>query len=84
MAERGAELFLQGYAPFVIFSGGLGKQTKYMWTMSEAELFADVAIKMGVPSEKIIIENKSTNTGENVLFTKKVLQEKRIDPQLFY
>lgn len=83
VAERGAELFLQGYAPLLIYSGGLGKQTKYMWTISEAELFAEVAIKMGVPAANIIVENKSTNTGENVLFTKRILEEQGINAQQF-
>lgn len=80
VAERGAELFLNGYAPLVVFSGGLGNLTKNIWSKPEADTFADIAIKMGIPKEKILIENKSTNTGENILFTKKMLAEKKIDP----
>lgn len=69
VAERGAELFLQGLAPYIIFSGGLGNFTKEIWDESEADKFATVAINMGVPHDAILIENKSTNTGENILFT---------------
>jgi uncharacterized SAM-binding protein YcdF (DUF218 family) len=54
-----------------------------MWSEPEADQFAEVAIGMGVPSERILIENKSTNTGENILFTKQLLAEKQIDPQKF-
>lgn len=36
-----------------------------------------------VPAEKILIENRSTNTGENVVFTKRLLEEKGIDPAKF-
>jgi uncharacterized SAM-binding protein YcdF (DUF218 family) len=36
-----------------------------------------------VPEKNILIENKSTNTGENILFTQKVLQEKKLNPQSF-
>jgi uncharacterized SAM-binding protein YcdF (DUF218 family) len=79
VAERAAELFLAGYAPVIIFSGGLGRLTKELWDKSEAEVFADIAIKMGVPAGNIIIENQSTNTGENILFTKKLLAERGID-----
>lgn len=82
-AERGAQLYLEGYAPLIVFSGYLGNLTKGMWTIPEAEVFADVAMKMGVPSEKILIENRSTNTGENVIFTKNLLDEKGIDPKDF-
>jgi len=33
--------------------------------------------------EKVLIENRSTNTGENIVFTKQLLAEKQIDPQRF-
>jgi len=37
----------------------------------------------GVPSEAILIENKSTNTGENILFTRQLLQEKNVESESF-
>src|SRR6185436_13207839 len=83
VAERGAELFLKGWAPLLIFSGGLGSITSEMWTEAEADQFANVAINLGVPRERILIENKSTNTGENVLFTRLLLAEKQINPEKF-
>jgi uncharacterized SAM-binding protein YcdF (DUF218 family) len=83
VAETGAQLFLEGWAPLLIFAGGLGSVTREMWTEPEANQFAEIAIGMGVPSEKILIENRSTNTGENILFTKQLLTQKQIDPQRF-
>ena len=79
VAERGAQLFLDGWAPLLIFSGGLGSITKTMWTEPEADRFANIAAGMGVPREKIIVENQSTNTGENILFTKQLLATLQID-----
>jgi uncharacterized SAM-binding protein YcdF (DUF218 family) len=79
VAERGAQLYLEGYCDIVIFSGGLGRLTEGMWDKPEAELFAEAAIKMGVPEEKIIIENKSTNSGENILFTKRILEDRNLN-----
>ena len=73
--KRCAELFHRGFAPFVCFSGGLGRNTDRLWTKSEAERFAAIAIAEGVPEERIILENKSTNSAENLLFTPKVLAE---------
>jgi uncharacterized SAM-binding protein YcdF (DUF218 family) len=78
VAEWGAKLFLEHWAPQIIFSGGKGRLTENLFTKPEAEIFTDVAIKMGVPKEKILIENKSTNTGENVTFTKNHLEKKNI------
>ncbi len=83
VAERGAQLFLEGWSPLLIFAGGLGSVTRGMWSEPEADQFAEIAISMGVPSEKILIENRSTNTGENILLTKQLLAEKQIDPQKF-
>ncbi len=83
VAERGAQLFLEGWAPLLIFSGGLGAITRAMWTEPEADQFAQVARQMGVPDEKILIENRSTNTGENVSFTRRLLSERKLDPETF-
>lgn len=83
VAERGAELYLEGFAPILIFSGGFGNFTQGIWDDSEAEKFASIALSMGVPRDAILIENKSTNTGENILFTQQLLQTKAIDPQSF-
>jgi len=73
--RRCAELYHQGCAPFVCFSGGLGRNTANLWSKSEAERFAAIAIREGVPEERIILEDKSTNSAENLLFTPKVLAE---------
>jgi uncharacterized SAM-binding protein YcdF (DUF218 family) len=83
VAKRGAELWLEGWAPILIFSGGLGRLTKDMWTETEADLFARIAREMGVPSTSILIENQSTNTGENILFTDRLLQQRKLNPQSF-
>jgi len=83
VADRAAELYLQGWAPILIFSGGLGNLTAGVWTDPEANKFARIALDKGVPAEAIFIENQSTNTGENILFTQRLLQEKGLDPQSF-
>ncbi|MFL6256921.1 MAG: YdcF family protein [Pyrinomonadaceae bacterium] len=82
-AERGAGLYLEGWAPLLVFSGGLGAITKNLWSEPEAELFAEVARRMGVPDDRIIVENRSTNTGENVQFTRRVLAERGLEPRSF-
>ncbi len=83
VAERAAQLYLEGWAPMIIFSGGLGNFTKEMWTETEADQFAAIAINMGVPKESILVENKSTNTCENILFTQELLSKKDLNPQSF-
>ena len=76
--RRAAELYLQGYAPRILFTGGLGRNTVGLLPESEADRFARVAIGCGVPDEAIIREDKSTNTAENIIFTRKLLEERNI------
>src|SRR5687768_11610656 len=83
VADRAAELYLEGFAPLLVMSGGLGNLTQDMWTEPEADQFAAIAVKKGVPAEKILIENRSTNTGENILFTQQLLKKHGLDPHSF-
>lgn len=80
VAHRAADLYAQGLAPYVVFSGGFGRLTGD-FLKSEAEMFADEAVKNGLPKDKMIIENKSTNTGENIKFSLSLLKENKLNPQ---
>jgi len=83
VAERGAQLFLEGWAPLIIFSGGRGEITKKLWDEPEAVRFARIAMSMNVPRENILVEPNSSNTGENVQFTRRLLEERGLDPYKF-
>lgn len=78
IAIRCAQLYKEGYASRVLFTGGLGRNTKNMWVKPEAERFAAIAIKAGVPEEKILIENRSANSAENILFSRKLLEGQNV------
>jgi uncharacterized SAM-binding protein YcdF (DUF218 family) len=83
VGERGAQLFLDGWGPLLIYAGGLGSITRRLWREPEADQFAAIAVRMGVPPDKILTENRSTNTGENILFTRRLLAERGLDPRRF-
>ncbi len=84
MAERAAELYLEGYAPYVLPSGKysvtLGKfagvQTKQELYKedyeTEWEFLRDVLIKKGVPEDKILREDQATFTYENAIYSRQV------------
>ncbi len=65
------ELYSRGLVSKILVSGGVicpnGK--------TEAQSIKDDLMALGVPEEAIIMENKSTNTLENVLFSKQVLEQ---------
>ena len=75
IARRAAELYHQGLAPKILFTGGLGRNTEGLLPEPEAVRFAKVALSCGVPEEDIILEDRSTNTKENILFTRAKLEE---------
>ena len=78
IARRAAELYRQGYAPKVLFTGGLGRNTAGLLPEPEAVRFARVAMECGVPEADILLETESTNTAENILFTRRLLEERGI------
>ncbi|MDK9776414.1 MULTISPECIES: YdcF family protein [Vibrio] len=78
VAEYAAKLYHQKLAPLIIFSGGEGRFTDGLFDKSEAETFAEIAKLAGVPNEAILVETKSSNSGENVRFTEQLLREKEI------
>jgi uncharacterized SAM-binding protein YcdF (DUF218 family) len=83
VAERGAQVFLEGWAPLLVFTGGLGAITRHLWSDPEAERFAQIAARMGVPEDRMLIETRATNTGENVAFTRELLAARGLDPDSF-
>ncbi len=84
MAERAAELYGKGLAPYILpsgrysitekkFSGVLEKQELYTGNYkTEWEFLKDVLVKNKVPGEAVLMEDKATYTYENARFSKKV------------
>ncbi|MFD2652486.1 YdcF family protein [Brucella rhizosphaerae] len=80
VAEHAAELYMQGLATWLMFTGHSGNWTKGLYKSSEAEAFAEIAIAAGVPESAIIIEPKATNIGENILFSREKMVPGVISP----
>lgn len=78
VARRAAQLYLQGYAPLVLFTGALGRNTRQMWQETEAERFSRIAVSEGVPRDAILLESRATNSGENLIYARQLLREKGI------
>jgi uncharacterized SAM-binding protein YcdF (DUF218 family) len=80
VGEHGARLFLRGLAPLIVCSGNVGRLTAGTFEKSEAETFADAAVRLGVPREAILLECRSTNTGENIDFSRALLASRGLHP----
>ena len=70
-----AQVAQTGKAPYIIPSGGQGSDEK----ISESECMKNYLLTLGIPEEHIIMEDKSTNTFENMTFSKKLIEN--IDPK---
>lgn len=69
--EKAAQLYKDGLTPKILVSGGANPATGVV----EGDLMAKDLEKLGVRRADILIENKSTNTLENVLFSKDVIDQ---------
>jgi len=84
IGQYAADLYLEGWAPILLLSGSgsihyQGKNTPFN-NSTEAEVFADIAHKAGVPKSAILIENQSQNTGQNYEFSLKLLADRGVFP----
>lgn len=81
VADYAAKLFLDDYAPQVVFSGGIAHKQDLLetpWEKPEAEIFAKRAVQLGVPETKILLETQATNCGENVRYVDDILKAENI------
>lgn len=77
LMEKAAELFHQGFAPYILPSGGSTPNVK----TTEWEFLRNIGMELGVPENAILREDKATNTFENSRFSKQVLQQMVIHPK---
>jgi uncharacterized SAM-binding protein YcdF (DUF218 family) len=71
---HGAKLFKEGWArkDKIILSGG-----NAIWKYTWSSLMKEQALSLGVPVNAIFLEEKSSSTKENALFTKKIIKKHR-------
>ncbi len=72
-AQHGIELYQQGYAPTIIFSGAAMDDGP-----SNARQMREQALKNGVPRSAIKVDEQAQNTYENAINTKKIIEQNNI------
>ena len=89
--EYAAELYREGYAEWLIPSGGISvKRDKWPGVRSKADIYSgnyrsdcefltDVLLKNGVPASAVIGEDKSGHTRDNAFLSRKAVDESGID-----
>ena len=79
--KKGFELYKKGLADRVVCAGDTGTFDDSGWGRPSADVFAEYLIDNGLDKKDLIIQNRSTNTLEDVIFTVPILQEKRLSHQ---
>ena len=69
--KRAVDLYRAGYGPVLIFSSG------YVYSFHEAESMRALAIDQGVPASAILLEERSSNTYQNVRYVDDILRDRR-------
>lgn len=70
--DKAIECYEENPNVLIVVSGGMGPQEEY----TEAYVMEKYLSKNGIPSENIVLEDKSTSTYENFDFSKKILDAK--------
>ncbi|MGW3416629.1 YdcF family protein [Streptomyces phaeochromogenes] len=75
VADVTAELYHQGMAPVIVFTGATSPTTRTRMPRGEAVHYRERAMQLGVPDSAVLLEPRATSTAENIEFTKAVLAE---------
>ncbi len=70
--QKAADIYKKGLVPKIILSGGFNEE----YGVVEADGMLEELVNLGIPRECVLIENRSTNTLENVLFSIEIIEEK--------
>lgn len=75
VADVTAELYHQGMAPVIVFTGSNSPTTRARMPRGEAVHYKERAVQLGVPESAVFLEPRATSTVENIEFSQAVLAE---------
>ncbi|MFE2877475.1 YdcF family protein [Streptomyces roseus] len=78
VAEVAADLYQRGMVPLIVFTGATSRTTHERMPRGEAEHYRERAVDLGVPDSAILVETQARNTGENIRFSRSLLEERNL------
>lgn len=81
VADTAAWAFKEKGARWLVCSGGFGKDTAELFHEPEGVLYARRCQELGVPEDRLIVERRAANSGENFSFSRALLEERGIFPR---
>lgn len=79
VADASAGLYLRGLAPVIVFTGSTSPTTLERMPRGEAVHYRERAVELGVPVSAVLVEPKARNTGDNIRFSRALLEEAAVD-----
>lgn len=81
VAGTAARAFRQVRAEWLICSGGFGKDTAGLLPEPEGVLYARRCREAGVPGDRVLVEDRAANSGENFRLSRALLERRGIFPR---
>ncbi|MGW7168165.1 YdcF family protein [Streptomyces sp. NPDC054884] len=78
VADTTANLYHRGMFPLVVFTGATSRTTQERMPRGEAEHYRERAVELGVPADAILVEPNARNTGENIRFSRAILENRHV------
>ncbi|MEV8291829.1 YdcF family protein [Streptomyces sp. A144] len=75
VADTAVSLYKRGMAPLLLFTGATSPTTRERMPRGEAIHYKERALELGVPSTAILVEPRARNTGENIRFSRELLEK---------
>ncbi|MGA6872329.1 YdcF family protein [Streptomyces pratensis] len=75
VADTTVDLYERGMMPLIVFTGATSSTTRERMPRGEAVHYRERALELGVPSSAVLVEPNARNTGQNISFSKALLEE---------
>ncbi|MFF7476478.1 ElyC/SanA/YdcF family protein [Streptomyces sp. NPDC008092] len=79
VADIAVDLYERGMVPLLVFTGATSPTTRERMPRGEAVHYRERALERGVPSSAILVEPRARNTGENIRFSRELLENAGVD-----
>jgi hypothetical protein len=74
VADTAVDLYKRGMAPLLLFTGATSPTTRERMPRGEAVHYRERALELGVPRTAVLVEPRARNTGENIRFSRELLE----------
>ncbi|MFF0061743.1 YdcF family protein [Streptomyces sp. NPDC005279] len=75
VADTTVDLYRRGMMPLIVFTGATSPTTRERMPRGEAVHYRERALELGVPASAVLVEPHARNTGENIRFSRSLLEE---------